>query len=380
MKHLILIICTFALLISFCNMTTESETIGLIIGTYTSSGSHGIYSAEFNQETGHLHLLDSISVPNPSYVALSDDNSKIYAVNENGDKSALTMIDYDIDNGKMKFVDSTATVGDNPCYVSLVGNTVFTANYTGGSLNTFKISNDKISLQNAIKFNNACKKDSVRQATSHIHCVAISPDKKNMYATDLGADLIYKFDIINENGDISTQYDSIHLITSGVMPTCSEGIGPRHLIFSDDGQIAYLISELSGTISVFSRDVEGNLNVIETVLADNANARGSADLHLSPDNKFLYASTRIKDDGITIFKVENNGIHLSHVDHVYTGRHPRNFIISPNGKFLLVACRDDNRIEIYKCDTHSGIIEYSGVNLEIPAPVCLKFAISLKEQ
>ena len=65
-----------------------------------------------------------------------------------------------------------------------------------------------------------------------------------------------------------------------VMPTCSEGIGPRHLIFSDDGQIAYLISELSGTISVFSRDVEGNLNVIETVLADNANARGSADLHL----------------------------------------------------------------------------------------------------
>ena len=59
---------------------------------------------------------------------------------------------------KMKFVDSTATVGDNPCYVSLVGNTVFTANYTGGSLNTFKISNDKISLQNAIKFNNACKK------------------------------------------------------------------------------------------------------------------------------------------------------------------------------------------------------------------------------
>ena len=59
---------------------------------------------------------------------------------------------------KMKFVDSTATVGDNPCYVSLVGNTVFTANYTGGSLNTFKISNDKISLQNAINSTMPAKK------------------------------------------------------------------------------------------------------------------------------------------------------------------------------------------------------------------------------
>ena len=359
----------------------NDEKLGLIIGTYTGSGSNGIYSAEFNQETGSLRLLDSIYVPNPSYVALSDDNCKIFAVSENGDKSNVSMIGYDIADGKMNLLDSIATEGENPCYVSLVGNTIFTANYTGGSLNTFKVDNDEISLQNVVKFDNACKKDSVRQATSHIHCVAISPDKKNMYATDLGADMIYKFKIINENGDISIDYDSITAIASEVdIPSIRNGIGPRHIIFSNNGRNAYLLAELSGTVTIFSRDNEGHLDVINTVLADSANARGSADLHLSPDNKFLYASTRLKDDGITIFRVENNGTNLSFIEHVCTGRHPRNFAITPNGKFMLVACRDDNRIEVYKRDAISGKIEYTGCNLTIPSPVCLKFAIQAQKQ
>ncbi len=362
-----------------CNKSND-ETLSLIIGTYTGSGSKGIYSAEFNQETGCFRLLDSISVPNPSYVALSDDNCKIFAISENGDKSAINMIDYDIADGKMSLLDSTATAGENPCYVSLVGNTIFTANYTGGSLNTFKVYNDEISLQNVVKFNNACKKDSVRQATSHIHCVAISPDKKNVYATDLGADIIYKFDIINENGDISINYDSIAAIASEDIPSICNGIGPRHMIFSNDSRHAYLLAELSGTVTVFSRDNAGHLNVINTVLADSANARGCADLHLSPDNKFLYASTRLKDDGITVFKVENGGTGLSFIEHVATGRHPRNFTITPNGKFLLVACRDDNKIEVYKRDTISGKIEYSSCNLTILAPVCLKFAVPSQKQ
>ena len=101
------------------------------------------------------------------------------------------------------------------------------------------------------------------------------------------------------------------------------------------------MSELSGKVTVFTYE-EGKLKEIQTLVADDARAQGGADIHVSPDGKFVYASTRLKGDGITIFRVNGNGT-LTRVGKQSTGKHPRNFAITPNGKFLLV---EDSIIKI----------------------------------
>lgn len=150
------------------------------------------------------------------------------------------------------------------------------------------------------------------------------------------------------------------------------GSGPRHTCFSPDGKHAYLITELSGDVIAISYD-EMKLDTIQTIKADTLDAHGSADIHISPDGDFVYASNRLKGDGIAIFSVSSEDGTLKKVGYQPTGIHPRNFVITPNGKFLLVACRDTNEIQVFARDADTGLLKDTGEKIEMSKPVCLKF-------
>ena len=150
------------------------------------------------------------------------------------------------------------------------------------------------------------------------------------------------------------------------------GSGPRHLTFSPNGHYAYLINELSGTVIAFEYK-DGDLKEMQTIAADTVNAQGSADIHISPDGKFLYASNRLKADGIAIFNIHPDNGMLSKAGYQLTGIHPRNFIITPNGKYLLVACRDSNVIQVYERDADTGLLTDVQQDIKVDKPVCIKF-------
>lgn len=139
---------------------------------------------------------------------------------------------------------------------------------------------------------------------------------------------------------------------------------------------AYLITELSGKVIAFSYD-DGCLEQIQTITADTVAARGSADIHLSPDGKYLYASNRLKEDGIAIFAVNPENGTLAKVGYQPTGIHPRNFNITPNGKYLLAACRDSNVIQVYKRNEVTGLLEDTHQDIVVDMPVCVQFVSSV---
>jgi len=204
----------------------------------------------------------------------------------------------------------------------------------------------------------------------HLHCVRITPDGKYLLADDLGTDQIHKFNINpNANADNKEKF-----LTKGTPEAfkVAPGSGPRHLIFNSDGKFAYLINEIGGTVIAF-RYADGILDEIQTVAADTVNAQGSGDIHLSPDGKYLYASNRLKADGVAIFKVDETNGTLTKVGYQLTGIHPRNFIITPNGKYLLVACRDTNVIQIFERDQATGLLTDIKKDIKVDKPVCLKF-------
>ena len=155
---------------------------------------------------------------------------------------------------------------------------------------------------------------------------------------------------------------------------CTQDIGKQvFTIWSDTDtmQMRFLLSFL-----VYSRAFEykdGDLKEMQTIAADTVNAQGSADIHISPDGKFLYASNRLKADGIAIFNIHPDNGMLSKAGYQLTGIHPRNFIITPNGKYLLVACRDSNVIQVYERDADTGLLTDVQQDIKVDKPVCIRF-------
>ena len=151
------------------------------------------------------------------------------------------------------------------------------------------------------------------------------------------------------------------------------GTGPRHFDFHPNGLYFYLLGELSGEVIVYDYNM-GDLKQKQTIFADSVGARGSADIHVSPNGRFLYASNRLQEDGIAVFSIDPQDGTLTKIGYQPTAKHPRNFAITPNGKFLLVASRDDNVIQVFSVDKKTGLLQDSNQDISIDKPVCIKFA------
>jgi 6-phosphogluconolactonase (cycloisomerase 2 family) len=347
----------------------------MLVGTYTSGGSKGLYSFRFNQDTGKSTALSSAKVENPSYLTLSPDGAFVYTVSELGDdRAAVYAFAFDQLDGTFRLLGSQKTGGADPCYIINTGKYVVTANYSGGSISTFPVAKDGSLLPaNAVIKFSGSGADPERQSQPHLHCVRITPDGKYLLADDLGTDQIHKF-LLNAKADASNK-DSLLTAASPSAFNMAPGSGPRHLIFSADGHHAYLISELSGAVTAFDYN-DGQLAELQTIQADTVDARGSADIHLSPDGRFLYASNRLKADGIAIFSVSPGKGTLTKVGYQLTGIHPRNFILTPNGRYLLVACRDSNVIQVFDRNPDTGLLtEKPDAAIALSMPVCIRWVL-----
>lgn len=341
----------------------DSTILTLLIGTYTSGDSEGIYTFHFDESNGTLSPLRSVTpISNPSFMALSENSKHIYAVSEDDESnSAVTAFALDSKTGVLRVLNTEKVRSASPCYILNGGGWVATANYDGGTVSTFALDkNGKLKpLRQEISFSKENK------PKSHLHCIQLSPDKKYAFACDLGKDSIYRFKVNSKDGIINNE-----AILLPLEPAISvkQGSGPRHLTFAPNGEYAYLINELSGTVVAF-RYNGGELTEIQTIVADSAGGRGSADIHVSPDGRFLYASNRVKEDGIAIFQIAPADGTLKKIGYCNTGIHPRNFRISPNGKYMLVACRDSNAVQIYERDILSGLLTNTGHEIKLDHPV-----------
>ena len=346
----------------------------MLVGTYTSAeGSKGIYVYRFDTDTGVSDSVSMVEVANPSYLVFSPNEQFVYAVGENGeDDSYAHAFSFDKSNGQLKLIDSQLTFGSSPAYITLdaQGNNVITANYGGGSISQFNVNtNGTLSpLSNLFEFEGSGE-DPVRQKQPHLHSVRYSPDGMFMFATDLGTDKIYRYKTITS---VFEGQPALLKNDTAVFQTPA-GTGPRHFDYHPNGLYFYLLGEISGEVIVYDYNM-GDLQQKQRILSDTVGAQGSADIHVSPNGRFLYASNRLEADGIAIFAIDSQDGTLTKVGYQLTAKHPRNFAITPNGKFILVAGRDDNVIQVYSIDKKTGLLTNTNQDIIIDKPVCIKFA------
>ena len=348
----------------------KSEPLTMIVGTYTDEcASRGVYSYFFDQEKGELIVCDKgdrfeeasgavgrVEMRNPSYLTLSADGKFVYAVSEVPDSSAsAVMLGLDTKTGEMQLLGSELTDGKDPCYISTNGKVVMTANYSSGNVTEFPIGDDGRLLPHDFLYETGLGgPDSTRQNLPHAHCALFNAAGTELYVSEFSADAVTRYDVATRHGK------RIQLPSD---------FGPRHIALNGDESKAYVLGELSGDVAVIDTERD---SVIQIVCADSVHARGSADIHLSPDGRFLYASNRLQNDGIAIFRVGKDGF-LTYAGYQNTGLHPRNFNITPNGKFLLAACRDSGCIQIFRRDARTGLLSDTGRAIALDKPVCIKF-------
>ena len=338
-------------------LRNDKNIMELTIGTY---GGH-IYRYGFDPESLEFSLTEKIQAENASYVIKESDH--LYAVSEIGEGSGA--YSFILDETAAMTADKRQT-GADPCFIMKHGDKVLTADYSGGSVTVFPLMEGTLgdSLQRLVFQGNGPVVG--RQESSHIHQLKLIPGTDWILASDLGADKIRLLRF--EDGQLVHKADI----------DCPCGSGPRHMEFSKDNSTLYCISELSGNVLVYSikNNETPEFNLIQEIQADEVNAGGSADIHLHPSGKYLYTSHRLENDGISIFRTMEDGT-LEKIGYARTGRHPRNFMITPDGNLLLVACMNDKYIMVFKIEEDGTLTATSStLSFEEERPSCITASLN----
>lgn len=364
---------TILLLFATCFVFGQyNSRIYLFVGSYTSGEeAEGIVVFAFNPETGKLTEVEKEgNLINPSFLSISPNGKFLYACTETKLEKHGSVSAFKIDtlNGELTFLNKQTTGGRNPVHLVVhpTNKYIIASNYTDAGICIFECNPDG-SLQpfsQLIEFEGNSKITG-RQDNAHIHSSNFSPDNKYVFLPDLGSDKIRALRFDQKN--LLTTVDSLTINTA-------KGHGPRHFTFHPNEPYAYCVEELSGTVS-FYKYKNGQLSLSKTYdsYEHDQEEYASADIHISPDGKFLYVSNRQDENSISIFRIDETTGELSHKEHQSTyGTIPRSFVIDPTGKYLIVANQTSNDLVIFSRNFETGLLTKLSIMTGLKSPSTLK--------
>jgi|SaaInl5LU_22_DNA_1037371.scaffolds.fasta_scaffold07871_3 6-phosphogluconolactonase len=364
----------FGLLVLVASCTIKSPRTLLFVGSYTEGKpANGIHVYEFDEVNEKLNFLyEEPNTINPSFLKISDDGRFLYSVLESQLPTHGNVGAFGVDSitGKLRLLNTQDAGGRNPVHLTLhpSGSYLVNSNYTDAGISVFAIQSDG-SLDKShqlLEF----KDSSIvkgRQDEAHLHSTNFSPEGDFLFGQDLGADKIRTFEMTNSKAKI--------VLKSSGNVKVKPGSGPRHFTFHPNGKFGYGLAELSGKVTAYSY-AKGRLNFIEdySSYAIGQDIYRAADIHISPDGKFLYASNRgPEEDSISIFSIDQKTGKLSLVGHEPTyGKHPRNFCLSPSGQYLLAANQLTGNVVVFKRNTETGILTKLPEEIKMENPSSLQ--------
>lgn len=348
------------------------------VGTYTGSGSKGIYL--FELESGTLKPRGAAEgVASPSFLAVHEAGKILFAACETSDfqgKKTGSVAAFKIhpDGAPLTLINAQSSGGAGPCYVSVNRDArhVFVANYGGGSVAMLPFNADT-GLGAPARFfqHEGSGANPQRQKGPHAHSINLDPAERFALAADLGLDkiLVYRFDAAKGTLEANDP----------PFGTTPPGGGPRHLAFSPGGKFLYVNNEMTSSVTAFRWEADrGAMTEIHTLSTLPDGFKGSnstAETRVSPDGRFVYVSNR-GHDSIAIFSADPATGRLTAAGHAPSGgKTPRNFGIDPSGRHLIAANQGSNTLVVFSVDPKTGALTPTGQVVEVPKPVCVRFGV-----
>jgi 6-phosphogluconolactonase len=350
-------------------------------GTYTEGKSRGIYVSRLDPETGRITTpVLAAESANPSFLAVHPSGRFLYATNEvdvfeGAPAGAASAFAVDPATGKLTLLNQSSSRGTGPCYVSLdrAGRHLFIANYGGGSVAVLPVGNDgRLGPASSFVQHEGAGADPKRQKVPHAHSIDLDPGGRFVLAVDLGLDRVQVYRYDADRGSLVPHEPPF--------ATVKPGDGPRHLAFRPDGRFAYVINELTMTLTAFRYDGEkGTLAEVATVSSlpvgvGVAPGFSGAEVLVHPSGRFVYTSNR-GHDTIAVFAIDAASGAPRLVEHVPTGGQiPRGFGIDPSGRFLLAGNQKSDGVVVFRIDPATGRLRATGQTVEVGRPVSVAFA------
>jgi len=349
----------------------------------------GIYVFEMNPATGALVQRELIRRDtNPSFTAFDSSRTHLYSVNwiadyQGTNSGSVSAYRIDRATGHLTLLNTVSSEGANPTHLSVhpSGKFVLVASYFGGTVAVLPIRADGelgpashvVHDQGTVGRARASSAPPGSFAISghdkpHAHMVLPDAAGRFVFAADLGLDriFIWKFDV--EAGRlIPNEPDAVAL---------PSGDGPRHFAFHPNGRWFYSLQEEASTLVVFDYDpVRGRLTARQTVSSLPPGFAGSnfpAEVMVSPDGKFLYASNRLHDS-IAWFSISETGT-LAFCGEEWTrGDHPRAFNFDPTGNFFYVCNQFADAVTTFRIDRMTGALAFTGQYTPVGSPASILF-------
>ncbi len=370
------------LTLSSINMSTTQN-----VSASTADGSHskyfiylgtygkGVQAFRYDAGAGTIEPIGLAGeVVNPSWVTADRSFKYLYAVSElEGDtKGGVASFEIDRKTGKLNPLNHVGSEGVAPCYAAVdgTGKTLVVANYMTGGVSAFPIEhNGSLGQLGSLMTAEGSSINKDRQEGPHAHEAVITADNRRVYVPDLGLDKIRIYQLETTPGKLTPNDPPFVQV--------EPGHGPRHIIFDNSGEHAYLINELKPLVSVFSHDSSsGNLELIQTlptIPADFSKETTGAEIRLDHSGRFLYTSNR-GNDTLQVFAVDPSSGKLHQVQNIPTeGKDPRGFALDPTGQLLFVGNQNSNNLVVFKIDSQTGKLTPTGQKFDVPSPVDVLF-------
>ncbi len=318
----------------------------ITLGTYTKRISKGIYTIELNSGKKTLENLTLLTeIQSASYI--KSEGNRLYAVVKDC-SGGLRMYE----NSRM--VSQITQEETPPCYISTVenGKFVFTANYHGGHIDMYSACDDSLTHLQRINY----------PIGSHAHCIVYVKQFDEVIVCDLGLDRVLAYSIVGNQLNLKYEFNTL------------PQQGPRHFVSHPTFPVMYVFTELTSEVLVLKHIDTGLelIQTIETLPANENQVKSGAAIRISKDGKFLYTSNR-GHDSLTVFKV-NDSAKLETIQNISTdGSHPRDFDLSFDGCFVVVANMMSDNLTLFQRSEDTGRLTLLQKNIFAPEVTCVCF-------
>jgi 6-phosphogluconolactonase len=340
----------------------ESYSEGTFV--YVSNGEDGdIAVMELNPETGYLKMVEKVPAgPNVKHMALSPDHRFLYASVRSEPFSVITYL-INSETGNLTQI-SREPLPENMVYISV--------DQTGRFLlSVSNKDNDAIIAVNPIGLEGFVQSVPAQVISTgpNPHSILVDPSNRFVYVPHLGNGQVKQF-LFNQSTGVLSQNDPSAVYTK-------DGSGPRHFDFSPNNRFVYVSNEMDGMVYSYKMDNKtGTLTEIQRISAIPPNlslepstpaagngvpgmgngevtTAGVADIHITPDGKWLYVSER-STSTIAAFAVDRHSGNLTYIESYDTEKIPRGINIDPRGNFVIAAGQESGHVSVHEINQENG--------------------------
>lgn len=332
----------------------------------------GITVYQYAAQTGACTLVQTLDdLVNPSFLTFNSSQSHLYCVH--GDQNEVSAFAIDSKSGELTKLNTVKTQGKNPVHLSVDPTNKFlaVANYATGGFAIFPIQENGSlgDLAHLELLHGEAGPHKVEQSSSHPHMIPLDPSGRFLVIPDKGLDEIFVYRVQNNN---NAKFGA----TQVSMVKAREGAGPRHVVFTPDGNHAYVVNELDSSVTGYAFEKEQGSLVAQEILSTlpsnfTDNSRAAA-IVLAPTGKHLYVSNR-GHDSVATFVIDDNGVFVAKGHTPSQGRKPRFMNCTPDGLRLFVANEETDNIVAFDVDKSSGALIATGQAIKTGSPVCMIF-------